>query len=237
MTTDVVGMQIPGLIRSRERREILALFVQDPDKEYYQRELERRLGISVGNIRRELNRLQLEGLVESRRFGNLVLFKLNKRHPLYRDYRGIILKTAGVAFQIREALLPLKEKGLRLAMIFGSYAHAMAGVKGAHWSSERDVDLMFVTAGSGREVGRVLSSRKGLKGLRIEPVGYDVSEFEKRIGERHHFIQEVLSKPIIPLVGFGEEVELRPIRVDRRRLQGLIRGWKHEWRRVESTLR
>ncbi len=53
-------------------------------KEYYLRELEKITGLSVGNIRRELNKLKEDKLFLTRRNGNQLYYQLNQKHPFYK---------------------------------------------------------------------------------------------------------------------------------------------------------
>lgn len=81
-----------ALGRSRIRRDLLALFFADPEREFYLRELERRLDYSAGNLRRELLRLSRDGLFKTRRTGNLLFYRLDQEYALYREVRNIVAK-------------------------------------------------------------------------------------------------------------------------------------------------
>lgn len=60
---------------------MLKVFLDNPGEDYYLRELERKTSFSVGNIRRELNKLVLFGLFEKYEKGNFVFFRLNLNSP------------------------------------------------------------------------------------------------------------------------------------------------------------
>ena len=69
-------MDLFSITKSKLREQLLALYFTNPDKKYYLRELERILKFSVGNIRRELIKLQSAGLFLSESKGNLVYYYL-----------------------------------------------------------------------------------------------------------------------------------------------------------------
>jgi predicted transcriptional regulator len=55
-------MDVSKLFKSKTRKEIFRLYFTNPDQEYYLRELERILRTPVSMIRKELTRLEEEGL-------------------------------------------------------------------------------------------------------------------------------------------------------------------------------
>ena len=126
---------IPNLTQSMERQKILRLYFSDPQKRYYLRQLEKLLGVPVGNIRRELLRLEKTGMFRSEHVGNLVYYYVNTKHPLYREFKTIIFKTIGVEGSLREAIQEVR--GVLAAFLFGSFA------KGEEDSSS-DIDLYLV---------------------------------------------------------------------------------------------
>src|ERR1035437_6866474 len=90
-----------GLSKSKARRALFSLFFTNPQQEYFPRQLERLSGIFVGNLQKELLKMEQAGLLESRRLGQLNPYKLNIRHPLYNELKGIVAKTVGLEETIR----------------------------------------------------------------------------------------------------------------------------------------
>lgn len=83
-------MDIFQLTKSKTRQKILELFLSDPLKAYYLRDLERTLTISAGNIRRELISLVNAGFFKSVRKGRLVYYKINTSSGLYKIIKNLI---------------------------------------------------------------------------------------------------------------------------------------------------
>ena len=71
-------MELLEITRSKLRKEILNLYFTNSEKQFYLRELERILNFSVGNIRRELLKLERIGLFKTEKKGNLTYYFLNK---------------------------------------------------------------------------------------------------------------------------------------------------------------
>lgn len=81
-----------NLNQSKERQKLLKLYFSNPEKRYYLRQLEKILNIPVGNIRRELLRLEEAGIFIFEKVGNLSYYSLNKKYPIFKELKSIIFK-------------------------------------------------------------------------------------------------------------------------------------------------
>lgn len=189
-------MDPSALTRSKDRAAILELFFRKPGREYYQREIERVLGIPVGNVRRELLKLEDTGLFCSRRLGNLRLFSLNKRFPLYKQCRDIVLNTVGVAGTIRRILASVAD--VRSAFLFGSVAEGTD-------RADSDIDLFVVGSVSSRTLHGKLAGLEAKLGREINTVIFSEEELNRRIGSKEHFVTSVMAAPKVFLKGTEDE--------------------------------
>ena len=89
--------RIGEVLFGRTRRAVLALLYGHADEEFYLRQIIRAAGVGQGSMQRELEQLVGSGLVLRRTLGRQVYFKANPDSPIYKDLRGLLLKTAGVA--------------------------------------------------------------------------------------------------------------------------------------------
>lgn len=181
-----------GLTKSKLRRDLLRLYFTNPDKEYYLRELERIINFSVGNIRRELLKLESQGLFTFRRQGNLVYCSLNKKHPLFKPFKSIIFKTIGVEGELRGALKRIN--GIKLAFIYGSFA------KGTERISS-DIDIFIMGNVNEEELIKAISKAETTLKREINYSLYSRKDFEKKKKEKDYFIKELIREPKIFLIG------------------------------------
>ncbi len=123
------------ILSSNVKAEVFRLLFGLEGQPLHVRELERRSGLAIGTVRQELERLTKLGLISARTDGNRRYYTAREDHPLYPEIRGLVLKTSGLADLLRHALK--KEKGIRLAFVFGSFAH---GREQAH----SDIDLLVI---------------------------------------------------------------------------------------------
>lgn len=70
------------LITSKAKRNLLKLFITNPDKAFYTREVAKLTKEPLNAARRELANLEKEGLVKSHRTGNLTILFLGERIPV-----------------------------------------------------------------------------------------------------------------------------------------------------------
>ena len=185
-------MDIFRITKSKLREELLMLYITNPTKKYYLRELERILDFSVGNIRRELINLENSGLFLSENKGNLVYFFLNKKYPLLKEVKSIILKTSGVSKILRNNLKKIKD--VNQAFIYGSFA---AGDERA----DSDIDLMII--GKVDEEKLIEEINKIEKKLQrdINYTIYEKHDFKKKKEDGNAFIIDILKKKKIFLIG------------------------------------
>lgn len=87
---------IETLISSKTRIKLLLKFFLNSNTTAYLRGLEEEFGESTNSIRIELNRFEKAGFLESHSQSNRKIFKVNVKHPLFKDINSIVLKLVGL---------------------------------------------------------------------------------------------------------------------------------------------
>lgn len=179
------------LFTSKTRVKLLTLFMMNPEREMYVREIARNTEENINAIRRELANLEGIGLLKSERRGNSKYYEVNKKMPIYNELASIILKTEGVAKELRDSLI---EIGVKAAFIYGSFASGKAGV-------DSDIDIFII--GEINEDELIIKIREVEKKLsrEINYVLFTAKEFEERGKSKDPFILNVLREPKIILIG------------------------------------
>jgi predicted nucleotidyltransferase len=186
-----------ALLGSETRAAVLGHLLLRPDEEVHLRELVRVTGFSPRSVNKEVDRLVAVGVLLERRSSNRRYLRANKGHQLFNELRNIIDKTVGVIPALTAALG--KERGVKLALLFGS---AAAGSEGP----ASDVDLLVVGSISLSRVLRVTRPIQDKIGREINPVVMDVQEFRRRRAKKEHFISTVLNGEIVTLVGELDDI-------------------------------
>jgi len=166
-----------------------ALF-PDPDRSYYQRQVEQATGLPLRAVQRELDRLTQAGLLFRREEGNRVYYQVNRDHLLFPEFQSLTLKSAPLPQRIRHDLL--EEPGVRLALITPDRRRVLAVVRGSRRSLPTSLhglelevvsgELFLERLGAGDpELTAVLREGRDLLGRRddvlwrhIEAAGFEV---------------------------------------------------------------
>lgn len=181
------------LFPNQYRRKVLALLLMRPDQKLHLRELARQTQAAPGTLKKELDALCHVGLLSSERVGNQVHFQADQGHPVFAELQALVRKTTGLADVLRQALQPL-EGQIELALVFGSMASGSA-----HAGS--DVDLLVVGSTSFAQVVEATYAAQTQLGRDINPKVMTAAEWATKQSEGDPFVQELLAKPQILLIG------------------------------------
>lgn len=189
---------LASLIFSEYRRRVLGLLLLHPDMSYHVRELARLTGTSAGTLHKELSKLTEGGVLRRQAVGNQVRYSANQDCPIFEELANILRKTSGLVDVLASALSGF-ESQVDLAFVFGSLARG-------EQNSASDVDVMVVGSLGFAEVVQALHPAQAILQREINPVVYSLNEFRRRIGSQDSFIKEVLSNPLLFLVGNEDEL-------------------------------
>ena len=169
--------------------QVLSLFTNDFNREYYIREVEKLLKISPRTAQLILEDLEDKGIIESKTKGKIKTFKLNSSKFTQR-YLAFVEQYKAIAFlekkllikEIIEKIIP-HIKGI--GIIFGSY------VKGLEKEGS-DLDIFITGSYNNDEIKRV---SKNL-GIEISIKCYPLKTFEKNL-TKDILLKEVLKNHIV----------------------------------------
>ena len=181
------------LFPNQYRRKVLGLLLMRPEQQIHLRELARVIGAAPGTLKKELDALCGVGLLRAERVGNQVRFCANTAHPVFPELQALIRKTIGLADALRLSLAPLAGR-IDAAFIFGSMASGSE-------SAGSDIDLMVVGDAGFAEIVDATYAAQATLGREINPKVMSASEWQAKKAERNAFLQDVLNKPRIMLIG------------------------------------
>ena len=182
---------------SKARAETLRLLFAQPGREIHLRDLARLAGLTAPALQKELAFLCELGLVRSRRSGNRLYFQAETSHPIYPELRSLVVKTTGVAAELKEALSQVP--GIDLAFIFGSVA---AGTD--HPGS--DVDVLVIGSAGLRKITPALREVSTRLACEINPRCMTPDEWRQKQTSKDVFVNRLLSEPKIWLKGDDDEL-------------------------------
>lgn len=177
---------------SKLRSKLLSYFFTNPEKSLYVRELGIILNEDPGNLSRELRKLKREGIFISSTKGLVKFYSLDKKYPLFNDFKNIIFKTKGIEGSLRQ--LVSEYAGIELAFIYGSYA------KGKEKGSS-DIDIVVVGSFPRDEFTRKLRMLESRLNREANFSSYTKAEFDKDSRKKGGFLNMVIKDKVILLKG------------------------------------
>lgn len=158
-------------LRSDITQKVLGYFMLHETAQLYINEMARRLSIDDGNLTRKLKELEQEGIFKSELNGRERYYSLNRSFPLLKEYKRIILKTVCFEHALKENLKEVK--GLRRAIIFGSYAEDKM-------DASSDIDLLAIGNHDTIDLQRKVSALKKTLEREINIVSMSESEYQRK---------------------------------------------------------
>lgn len=185
------------LFISRVRIKLLILFLSTKDDLLHVREIVRRTGEEINAVRRELSRMEKNGLVSSEWRANRRLYHFRKDYIYYHELLGLVAKNTSLG----GAIIKNKSKLGRI-----KYAMLATRFTTDKPSTEADVDLLVVGQIVLPELQAIVSEEQAKKEAEINYSFMDEAEFNFRVKRRDPFILKVILQPKIMILGNEEEM-------------------------------
>jgi predicted nucleotidyltransferase len=198
---------------STNKLRVLSFLAKFSDREFHEREIARRTGISYGSANRVLNELFRDGMVVRRQAGKMLFYSFNLRDPLARTLKIFVSVSI-----LRPLIKKLRESASEI-VLYGSCARGED-------TSASDIDLFIVSEDKQKclEIIESFALGKGFEGIVIEPAirsPLDMIRSEKTEKEFLSLVREGIVlwdrlKDEAGIQGLSEAEE--DIRVSRRKL-------------------
>ena len=179
---------IDSLFGSKTRVKLLHLFLNNPEKSFYVREITRMIDEQINSVRRELANMVSVGIVQQDAIDNKLYYSVNEDYPYIKplaaifsdkNTEGITGATSGVSW--KDSLGRMR--GLRLAIISGKL---VAG-------SSSSVDLLLV--GDDMSAVTIKNLVKKIEKDRKIEINYAVisyDDFYYRMSVKDRFIMDII---------------------------------------------
>lgn len=161
-------------------QKVLSLFAKFSDKEFYERQIARKLGIGYSSANGALNELYSSGVIKRRREGKMYFYSIDRSNPIL-----VALKRLLNLLLIEPLVEELKNTSIRI-ILYGSCAQGTD-------TAGSDMDL-FVVTNNRESVMETLSSFKfprGFEDIRIQAVVKTPVELLEIKEPDQAFIEEV----------------------------------------------
>jgi hypothetical protein len=180
---------IDALFGSKTRVKLLHLFLNNPNRAFYVREITRKIDEQINSVRRELANMLSIGIIKSDQSNNRLYYEINQEYAYYEPLRQIF---AGEGLQSEAAsevetndwakrLKPLGD--VRIAIFSGSL------VRG----SSSDVDVLLAGSINKTQVKKFI---KEIEEEERHPVSYTVMSYEDfyyRLSIKDRFVTTIVN--------------------------------------------
>jgi predicted nucleotidyltransferase len=164
----------------------------------YAAELAKHFGVRPSTLQRDLAKYAQAGILKMFRSGNRAYFQANEECPVFPELSALLLKTCGLVDVLHRELAPLASK-IKVAAVYGSIA-------GGTETSGSDIDLLIIGSIKMIELVPTLERATGKLRRQINPTLYDPEEFSQK-ARSSHFVQSVLGKPLLFVLGTKSDLE------------------------------
>lgn len=193
-----IRSSLEKIFRSRAQILILKLLLLNSKSEFHLHDIARKTRVSPPSVAKECGNLVSMGLVERRKQGNLVFFRINTKSVIYDELKRIFMKYEFFDEVIKEEL----PSGVEYALIYGSYAKGKEEVRS-------DIDLLVIGKVDEDKLLRAISKLERKIGREVNYNLWSKDEFREKAKDRIPLLNDILKTPTIMIV--GEESEFKRI--------------------------
>lgn len=179
---------IDALFGSKTRVKLLHLFLNNPGRAFYVREITRLVDEQINSVRRELSNMLEVGIITSDSADNKLYYQINQRYEFYMPFRAIFAdqhfgSTTNSKTEQEWHELIKELTGLRVAVLAGIF------MKG----SGSPVDLLLVGDLSPTKLKNVIKQVEKIEARELNYTLLSYDEFYYRLSVRDKFITEILN--------------------------------------------
>jgi predicted nucleotidyltransferase len=186
------------IFSSKTRTKLLTIFLTNPERDFYCREISRLAKITLPSISKELRNLKEAGLIKQKRRGNNIYYQANKENPIYPELKSIIYKTEAVGEVLKTKLEEIGD--IQVALIFGSVA------KGKERDGS-DIDLLIIGSPDSDKIYNAVGEMESNIGREVNFITYTVEEWKKKVVDKSGIVVDIKKSEIIPLIGDINDIQ------------------------------
>ncbi len=185
------------IIVSRTRRKILKLFFENPSKNFYLRQIARKVKEEINGVKREMDILSSSKVLIQERISNRSFFYLNRDWIFFQEFLHIFFKDSIYTKTL-----------LKNLPLFGKVKFLVFSEKFAKKEPIKSTEVYLLVVGTIviPEITRVIAELEKSYGKEINYTVMSKDEFDFRKKNRDPFLWNFLKQPKIVIVGKEEKL-------------------------------
>ncbi len=179
---------IEQLFGSKTRVKLLQLFLANPGRSFYVREITRKIDEQINSVRRELANLMGIGIIRSDSVNNKLYYEVNQGYKHFKALQSIFSVEVP-----QQDVSPASQKDLlkRLQSV-GSFDTVIVSGKLVGWEGA-DIDVLLVGSSNKPKLEKLMSTVEIEEGVPIVYTVIPESELKYRLEIKDRFIVSLLS--------------------------------------------
>lgn len=180
---------IDALFGSKTRVKLLHLFLNNPNRAFYVREITRKIDEQINSVRRELANMLSIGIIKSDSSNNRLYYEINQEYPHYEPLRAIFADSnlqseVAATSDVNDWAKRLKPLGdVRVALMSGKL------VRG----SQSDVDVLLAGDINKTQAKRFLKELEEEENLSLNYTVMSYEDFYYRLSIKDRFITTIVN--------------------------------------------
>lgn len=187
---------IDALFGSKTRVKLLHLFLNNPNRAFYVREITRKIDEQINSVRRELANMLNVGIIKSDSSDNKLYYEVNQQYAHYAPLRAIFAdekldSPAAAAVEANDWQRRLKPLGdVRIALFSGSLVR----------KSTSKVDVLLVGSLNKTQVKKFIKELEQDEGHSLNYAVMEYEDFYYRLSIKDRFVTEIMGGKFTLLV-------------------------------------
>ncbi len=189
---------LSDIITSKVRIKVLELFFSNLNEIYHVRGIVREIGEEINAVRRELEKLEKDGVLRKEPRGNRIYYSLRSEYPFFGDILSMVSKTTGLGKQ----LIDNKNKIGKVSFIMFSGKFT----RNKERKREDEVDILIIGDIVLPELAALIRVEESKRGREINytVMGRDELDFRKK--RRDPFLTGILAGSRVMIIGDEEDL-------------------------------
>lgn len=189
---------LADIITSKVRIKILELFFSNFKEAYHVRGIVRETGEEINAVRRELTKLENDGVLRKEPRGNRIYYSIRTEYPFFGDLTSMVAKTTGLG----KVFIDSKNKIGRVSFVMFSGKF----VRHKERKRDDDVDILVVGEVVMPELASIIRAEEAKRSEEINYTAMSREEFEFRKKRRDPFLLGILSGSRVMIMGDEEDL-------------------------------
>lgn len=180
---------IDALFGSKTRVKLLHLFLNNPNRAFYVREITRKIDEQINSVRRELANMLSIGIIQSDSANNRLYYEVNQGYTYYEPLRAIFADSSFSSDS--STVTPVTDWSKRLKALGDVRVAVLSG--GLVRGSGSDLDILLAGNINKTQLKKFVKQMEEEEGRQLNYTQMPYEEFYYRLSVKDRFITDIIN--------------------------------------------